>query len=157
MSWPGRRAPVTTVPVSSWSAFNASLRPAVRWVLLEPRVRPLVYRLDDFAVTLWVYYESGTAALSATDYADGLARLHAGMRRVDIATPRFTDRIAQAEKIVAEPESSPALAAQDRELLVRSLADLRQAIDDRNASEQLLHGEPHPGNVLRDERRARVH
>jgi aminoglycoside phosphotransferase (APT) family kinase protein len=115
---------------------------------VEPRVRPLAYRLDDFAVTLWVYYESGTAALSATDYADGLARLHAGMRQVDIATPRFTDRIAQAEKIVAEPESSPALAAQDRELLVRRLADLRQAIDDHNASEQLLHGEPHPGNVL---------
>ena len=29
------------------------------------------------------------------------------------------------------------------------MRSLRRAIDDRGAAEQLLHGEPHPGNVLR--------
>lgn len=114
---------------------------------VEPRVDPLVYERDGFAVTLWVYYGSALA-LSAADYADGLARLHAGMHTVDLASPRFTERIEQAQKIVANPGSSPALASADRELLGGRLAGLRQAIDHHNAGEQLLHGEPHPGNVL---------
>ena len=42
----------------------------------------------------------------------------------------------------------PALADADRELLSSTLRRLRRAIDDRGAAEQLLHGEPHPGNVL---------
>jgi thiamine kinase-like enzyme len=33
-------------------------------------------------------------------------------------------------------------------LLSGRLASLRRAIDDRGAADQLLHGEPHPGNVL---------
>ena len=43
----------------------------------------------------------------------------------------------------------PVLADVDRELLSTTLRNLRQAIVDRGAVEQLLHGEPHPGNVLR--------
>jgi hypothetical protein len=34
------------------------------------------------------------------------------------------------------------------ELPHRTLRNLRRAINDRGPSEQLLHGEPHPGNVL---------
>jgi len=98
-------------------------------------------------VTLWVYYGSALA-LSAADYADGLARLHAGMRKVDLASPRFTARIEHAQEIVANPGLSPALVSADRALLGSRLADLRRAIDYHNAGEQLLHGEPHPGNVL---------
>ena len=33
--------------------------------------------------------------------------------------------------------------------LANTLGSLRRAIDDRGADEQLLHGEPHPGNLLR--------
>ena len=36
----------------------------------------------------------------------------------------------------------------DRELLGNTLRSLRRTIGDRGAAEQLLHGEPHPGNVL---------
>jgi hypothetical protein len=36
----------------------------------------------------------------------------------------------------------------DRVLLSTTLRSRRQAISDRGAAEQLLHGEPHPGNVL---------
>ena len=43
---------------------------------------------------------------------------------------------------------TPALADADRELLSNTLRSRRQAIGDRGAAEQLLHGEPHPGNVL---------
>ena len=115
---------------------------------LEPRVDPLVYTRDDFNVTLWIYYEPATPDVSPLDYANALERLHAGMRKVDVASPRFTDRIAEAEEVVANPDLSPELANADRVFLSSRLGSLRQAIDDRGAVEQLLHGEPHQGNVL---------
>jgi hypothetical protein len=115
---------------------------------LEPRVEPRVYERDGFAVTLWTYYEPVTPHVSPVDYAEALERLHVGMRKVDLPTPRFTDRIAEAEEVVANPDLSPELADADRAFLSSKLVSLRQAIDDRGAVEQLLHGEPHPGNVL---------
>jgi hypothetical protein len=115
---------------------------------LEPRVDPLVYTQDGFAVTLWTYYEPVTPHVSPVDYAKALERLHAGMREVDLPSPRFTDRIAEAQGVVANPDLSPKLADADREFLSDTLKGLRRAIDDRGPVEQLLHGEPHPGNVL---------
>src|SRR5439155_18576950 len=41
-----------------------------------------------------------------------------------------------------------ALADADRELLIDTLRDVRRTIRDRGGAEQLLHGEPHPGNLL---------
>jgi aminoglycoside phosphotransferase (APT) family kinase protein len=116
--------------------------------LLEPRVDPLVYTRDGFAVTLWIYYEPATPHVSPVDYAKALERLHAGLRQVDVPSPRFTDRIARAAEVVADPDRSPELAAADRVLLSSRLESLRRTIEDRGAVEQLLHGEPHPGNVL---------
>jgi Ser/Thr protein kinase RdoA (MazF antagonist) len=115
---------------------------------LEPRVDPRVYQRDGFAVTLWTYYESMTPHVSPVDYAEALERLHAGMRKVDMPSPRFTDRIAEAEEVVASPDLSPGLADADRAFLSSRLGSLRRAIEDRGAAEQLLHGEPHSGNVL---------
>jgi len=116
---------------------------------LEPRVEPLVYERDGFAVTLWTYYEPVTPRdVSTADYAEALKRLHAGMRSLDVMTPHFTDRVAEAQRLVASRDHTPALADADRELLSNTLRSLGRAIDDRGAAEQLLHGEPHPGNVL---------
>lgn len=115
---------------------------------LDPRVEPLVYKRDGFAVTLWTYYKPVTPDVAPVDYAKALERLHAGMRTVTVATPRFTDRITSAEEIVADPNLSPDLADADRLFLGNRLGSLRQAIDDRAAAEQLLHGEPHPGNLI---------
>jgi aminoglycoside phosphotransferase (APT) family kinase protein len=113
-----------------------------------PHVDPLVYEHGGFAVTLWTYYEPVTPPVSPVDYAGALERLHAGMRSVELPSPRFTDRIADAEQVAAEPELSPELADADRALLASRLASLRREIEDHGADEQLLHGEPHPGNVL---------
>jgi aminoglycoside phosphotransferase (APT) family kinase protein len=115
---------------------------------LEPRVDPLVYTRDGFTVTLWVYYEPVAPHVPPVDYAKALERLHADMRKVDAPSPRFTDRIAEAEEVVAHPDLSPELSDADRVFLGSRLASLRRAIEDRRAVEQLLHGEPHPGNVL---------
>jgi aminoglycoside phosphotransferase (APT) family kinase protein len=113
-----------------------------------PRVAPLVYEEDGFAVTLWAYYDSAIHPVTAKDYARTLTQLHVGMRTVDLTSPRFTDRIAEAQQVAATPSLSPDLAEADRELLTSRLADLRRTIDEFDAAEQLLHGEPHPGNVL---------
>ncbi|MCW8217585.1 MULTISPECIES: phosphotransferase [Streptomyces] len=115
---------------------------------LEPRADPRVHRRDGFAVTLWTYYEPVTPRTPPVDYARALERLHGGMRKVDAPSPRFTDRITRAEEVVADPDRSPELADADRVFLSGRLASARRAIEDRGAVEQLLHGEPHPGNVL---------
>jgi hypothetical protein len=115
---------------------------------VAPGADPLVYTRDGLNVTLWVYYEPVTPHVSPADYAKALERLHAGLRKVDVPRPRFTDRIAEAERVVASPDLSPELAGADRVFLTSRLGSLRRAIEDRRAAEQLLHGEPHPGNVL---------
>ena len=115
---------------------------------LEPRVEPRGYERAGFEVTLWTYYEPVTAEISPAAYAEALERLHAGMRKVEVPTPHFTDRVAEAERIVSSRADSPALRDDDRRLLASTLRRLRRAIRDHGAAEQLLHGEPHPGNVL---------
>jgi hypothetical protein len=115
---------------------------------LEPRVAPRVYERDGFVVTLWTYYEPVTSReVSPADYANALERLHAGMRKIDIPTPHFTDRVESAQRLVASRDRTPALADADRELLDDTLRSLRRVIGERGG-EQLLHGEPHPGNLL---------
>ena len=116
---------------------------------LEPRADPRVYERDGFVVTLWTYYEpAAPREVSPADYASALERLHAGMRKLDVPAPHFTDRVEQAQQLVASRDHTPALADADRELLGDTLRSLRRVIGDRGAAEQLLHGEPHPGNVL---------
>jgi Phosphotransferase enzyme family len=117
--------------------------------VLEPRVEPRVYERDDFAVTFWKYYEPVTfRAVSPVVYASALKHLHEGMRRLDVTAPHFIDRVADAQRLVASRHHTPALAEEDRKLLSTTLRTLRRAMGDSGAAEQLLHGEPHPGNVL---------
>jgi hypothetical protein len=116
---------------------------------LEPRVEPRVYERAGFVVTLWTYYQPATPReVSPADYADALERLHAGMRRLDVPAPHFTDRVEEAQRLVASRDHTPALADADRELLGTTLRSLSRMIGERGGAEQLLHGEPHPGNVL---------
>jgi hypothetical protein len=116
---------------------------------LEPRVEPRVHERGGFVVTLWTYYEPVTPrAVSPADYANALERLHAGMRTLDVPTPHFTDRVEQAQRLVANRDHTPALADADRELLGDTFRSLRRVIGERGGAEQHLHGEPHPGNLL---------
>ena len=120
---------------------------------LDPRVEPLVYEQDDFAVTLWTYYEPVPPHdIAPNEYATALEQMHAGMRQVDLTggwLPHFMDRVDEAQRLVDDPTNNPEIAGVDRELLATTLRSMSVSIIDRGASEQLLHGEPHPGNVLR--------
>lgn len=117
--------------------------------VLDPRVPPRPYEGGGFVVTFWTYYERATPdEISPAAYAHALERLHAGMRTVDLPTPHFTDRVEDARHLLRSRDRTPALAEADRELLDDTLRRLTRTIRDRGAAEQLLHGEPHPGNLL---------
>jgi hypothetical protein len=116
---------------------------------LEPRVKPRVHERDGFTVTLWTYYEPVPSRdLSPADYVRALERLHGGMREIDVTAPHFMDRVADTQQWVANPEVTPELPDADRKHLGDTLLSLRRSIADRGAAEQLLHGEPHPWNML---------
>jgi hypothetical protein len=115
---------------------------------LDPRVEPHVYERDGFAVTFWSYYRSVTDLDSPDEYADALNRLHAAMRSIEIEAPHFTERIAAAERLLTHSHETPALADDDRLLLLDTLHTAGQAIRRHVNVDQLLHGEPHPGNLL---------
>jgi aminoglycoside phosphotransferase (APT) family kinase protein len=115
---------------------------------LAPRVKARVFERDGFAITLWAYCEPVRRTLSPASYAQALGRLHAGLRQVDVTTPHFIDRVAATQRDVVNRDVTPDLAEADRALLADTLRDLREAIVDRRAAEQILHGEPHPWNVL---------
>jgi len=119
---------------------------------LDPRTEPRVYAQDDFAVTLWTFYESVPPRdIAPAEYARALVRLHAGMRQVDLTRdvlPHVADRVDEALRLVANAVEHPFIAASDLQLLATTLTRMRGTISEGHAPEQLLHGEPHPGNVL---------
>lgn len=128
-------------------------------VTVEPRVPARVYDRDGFAITFWAYHAADTlwkhyygaaapGAAQADRYAGALLRLHAGMRAVDVATPHFMEWVDGAQRLLERPGQVPPLAGPDRDLIRATLAGLTRSIADRGAPEQLLHGEPHPDNVL---------
>ncbi|WP_197679271.1 aminoglycoside phosphotransferase family protein [Auraticoccus monumenti] len=114
---------------------------------LDPRVQPRVHERDGFVVTLWTYHEPTTSPVAPADYADALALLHAGMRTVDVAVPSAGDRVESAQRLLADRALTPGLGEPDRELLRDVLRQTGRSVA-ASGRDQLLHGEPHPGNVL---------
>jgi len=115
---------------------------------LDPRVECRVYLRDGFAISLWTYYEPAGSKISPAEYAGALMRLHAALRQSDLQAPHFTDRVAEAQREAGDRERTPALPGPDRQLLSNTLGRLSSSICRGRAGEQLLHGEPHPGNLL---------
>ena len=116
---------------------------------LEARVEPRVFVRDGYKIAMWTYFEPVQSRIRPpAEYAQALERLHAGLRQIDITTPHFMDRVAATQRDVASRDVTPDLAVTDRALLANTLRDLRRSIVNRRAPEQLLHGEPHPWNVL---------
>lgn len=117
---------------------------------LDPRIGSRVHVRDGFAFNFWTWYEPlAPAEIAPAEYAQALARLHAGLRSIDLPAPHVRDRIAEAERLVDNPALSPALAEPDRVFLSDTLRKLKRSIAERGGAEQLLHCEPHPGNLLR--------
>jgi Phosphotransferase enzyme family len=117
---------------------------------LAPQVEPRVYVHNGFAVTLWTYYEpAGSPGIAPAQYAQALARLHAGLRQLEVRAPHFTDQVAEAQRLIADPEQTPELPGPDRELLGDVLRRVSIGVSRLGTGDQVLHGEPHLGNLLR--------
>jgi len=131
--------------------------------LLEPRVESGVHLRDGFSITLWTYYEPVAAdrrdgvvteALGMSSdlrpevYAQALVRLHDGYRQIELEAPHISVRVAGWAASAGDRDSTPELPDADRELVSGTLRRLSAAIGGWSSDEQLLHGEPHPGNVL---------
>ena len=116
--------------------------------VVHPGVPPRVHERDGFAVTFWTYHDQAGRDVPAEAYAGALVQLHAGLRTLDLPCPRFTDRVEEARQVAVDPRLSPDLGPADRLLLVGRLADLGRTLAELGPAEQLVHGEPHPGNVL---------
>lgn len=119
---------------------------------LDPRGGLRVYVRDTFAVSLWSYYKPVKSKIAPADYADVLMRHHSALRRTDLKAPHFTTRVAAALREVNDREQSPELPDADREFLSNTLRELSAAISSTETAAQLLHGEPHPGNLLNTRR-----
>lgn len=106
-----------------------------------------VHQRDGFAISLWRYYEP-QGDVTPAEFGAALHRLHAGMREVDVPAPHFMERVEEAQAVLADRALSPEVPEADRELLVATLTERGKAASTSGAREQLLHGEPHPGNLL---------
>ena len=62
--------------------------------------------------------------------------------------PHFLERVAATERDVASHTITPDLSEPDRAFLAQTLRQFRERVAKRGAPEQLLHGEPHPDNLL---------
>ncbi|MFE0419186.1 phosphotransferase family protein [Streptomyces tendae] len=119
---------------------------------LDPRVDPRVHERDAFALSLWTYYEPVGPDITPADYAHVFIRHHAALRRIDVDAPHFTDRVAVALAGVDDRERSPDLSDSDRAFLHDTLGGLSAQTSADRTRDQLLHGEPHPGNLLNTRR-----
>jgi hypothetical protein len=110
-------------------------------------VEARVYVRDTFALTLWTYYAQ-VGAIAPADYADALIQIHVGLRQIDLAAPHITDRVAAWAEEVDHREQTPELPGPDREFLSTTFHRVRNAMNRWDTGDQLLHGEPHPQNLL---------
>lgn len=116
---------------------------------LDPRVEPRLHERDGFEIAMWTYFDPvHLEELAPAVYANALERLHGALRQVDVNAPHFTDRLAEIRQWLADPDFTPELIGEDRELLADSISNPEPLFLDGGAAEQLLHGEPHPWNVL---------
>lgn len=157
---PGSLAPAAVRATwSSGGAYGARLAAEIEVVRqlaqqgapaagLDPRIEPRLFMFDWFAVTLWEYIEPAPLTPASSEYAAALERLHAGLRMVDAAAPHFLERVAATERDVASHTITPDLSEPDRAFLAQTLRQFRERVAKRGAPEQLLHGEPHPDNLL---------
>ena len=119
---------------------------------LDARVEPRVFVRDGFKISMWTHFEPvESRVLPPADYARALQRLHAGLRQIDFTPPHVMDRVAAVQRDVASRDIIPDLADADRAVLADTLRGLKRSIVNRRVPGQLLHGEPHPGNVLNTE------
>jgi Ser/Thr protein kinase RdoA (MazF antagonist) len=113
-----------------------------------PGTDPVVHERDGLALTLWEHLpQRDRGSLPPAEFAAALAALHAAMRAVDLPVAPLAERLGHALALLADPARTPALDAPGRALLHGTIERLGEVASTRGP-QQILHGEPHPGNLL---------
>ena len=100
-----------------------------------------------FGITMWTYVAPVHRLLPPAEYAHALGRLHAGLRQTDVTMPHVMERVAETQRDVASRDIT--LTSRRRTGPCSPTRCVICGIDRRPARpEQLLHGGPHPWNVL---------
>ena len=116
---------------------------------LAPQVEPRVYERDGFAVTLWTYYEA--VAADRTHQPHTQTRSNACTPACEASRSQRRTSWTESQRLNGWSRSETKPPRSLRPTGIFSSAHCRarvEQIHSRGAAEQLLHGEPHPGNLL---------
>jgi hypothetical protein len=105
-----------------------------------------------YPMTFWTYVPPPSGPhRSAPVLASALADLHQHLDWLPASTlgalPRFTDELDESLRILSDPRRAPALADDDRNMLRRVALSCRTSLFG-TGSDHVLHGAPHPYNML---------
>jgi Ser/Thr protein kinase RdoA (MazF antagonist) len=119
-----------------------------------PTVRPLSdgaagpYDLNGRVLTLWSYCPPGPAREQpGVELGRALRAFHEALADFAGPLPPFTEKVADAAALFADPTATPELSAPDRQLTAAIYGKLRPRLETEGTARS-LHGEPHSHNVI---------
>jgi len=140
------------IDVSVASALGALGAPVVA---PAPEFPAVVHSHDGFAVTFWRYYPQPTDVdITGERVAAALHRLHVCCAEMPTelhaALPSYLAELKSVSELLQDVERLSALPEQDRRLLIRAFDCLWQRLQQTSLADShvVIHGSPHPYNVL---------
>jgi hypothetical protein len=120
-----------------------------------PELPAAVHAQDGFEITFWRYYpQPPETEIAAPQLAAALQNLHAACGRISdelkVRLPAYDEELKSVAAVLSDRARMAALPEQDRRLL-RALLDrlwLRLQQQSPPAAHRVIHGSPHPYNVL---------
>ncbi len=124
-------------------------------VSLAPQLPRIVHCRGGLEMTFWQYHpQPSTAEPPPARVALALRQLHAALARLPTAVrarlPSYLAEIGDARSLLLDHDALPEITQTDRDMLVNTLDRLQARLDERVLVDRLvvLHGAPHPYNVL---------
>jgi hypothetical protein len=125
------------------AARGAEIAPPAASVPPGPHVQ------DGLQVTLWQYIRHDPGAdLDDDELRRSLARLHVHLAAWHGPLPDYRERIERTERLLADDGAMRAVPREGLALLRRRFAEVAPALRLRAGPTAVLHGGPHPRNVL---------
>jgi len=153
---------VAKIGVGQRRGFHMELSVASELAALDAPIVPpapefpaVVHRQDGFAVSFWRYHpQPADADIPGTHVAAALQRLHAVNAKLSTALraelPSYLEELQSVSELLRDGKRLSALPGMDRYLLIRAFDHLwkQVGVASRANSHVVIHGSPHPFNVL---------
>jgi len=153
---------VAKIGVGQRRGFHMELSVASELAALDAPIVPparefpaVVHRQDGFAVSFWRYHpQPADADIPGTHVAAALQRLHAVNAKLSTALraelPSYLEELQSVSELLRDGKRLSALPEVDRRLLIRTFDHLltQARLTSRADAHVVIHGSPHPYNVL---------